>query len=623
MSSSSASSSSCDVLIIGAGPTGLGAAARLAQRGRTDWRLVDARAEAGGLAYTTVTPEGFLFDTGGHVIFSHYQFFDDLLDAAAGSSGPDRWNTRRRVSHVLCCGTWVPYPFQNNLSFLPLATQERCLLGAIDAGVRAATATAPPRNFDEWILRVMGEGIAEVFMRPYNFKVWAVPPSEMQCGWLGERVATVDAKRLVSDCLHKRAAEVAWGPNAEFRFPARGGTGQIWKDVARKCCGGRAGLDKMAFRTKVVSVDVGQKEVTVEEERGGKSIRRTIKYNRLISTMPLDLLLGMCDKETQRHTIDTWFARERVPPLSGTANATDAAATDATAAAPRPPRVPTTRSGLFHSSSHIVGLGIRGTHNHGDKCWQYFPDDNCPFYRSTVFTNYSRHHAPADDVVLPTIVCGDLTVPSPPPPSPPSAPSSGRAGPYWSLMLEVSESFPHKPVDTSLVNLSGGSGGGGGGSSGGGGGGGGGGGDGGSGSVANSLPLRLPRVVVETIRGAVRTGLIRAEDEIVSIHYEGHAYGYPTPSLGRDAALASALPYLRERDVWSRGRFGAWKYEVANQDHSCMQGVEAVDNMLDGAEELTVHKPAVVNAKGGKNMTLRFVLPGADGGERPQKKARQ
>ena len=43
----------------------------------------------------------------------------------------------------------------------------------------------PPKNFDEWILRVMGKGIADIFMRPYNFKVWAVPTTFMQCRWLG------------------------------------------------------------------------------------------------------------------------------------------------------------------------------------------------------------------------------------------------------------------------------------------------------------------------------------------------------------------------------------------------------------------------------------------------------
>lgn len=55
--------------------------------------------EAGGLACTDVTPEGFLFDMGGHVIFSHYQYFDELLDTAMGS-GPEAWNTLERVSYV-------------------------------------------------------------------------------------------------------------------------------------------------------------------------------------------------------------------------------------------------------------------------------------------------------------------------------------------------------------------------------------------------------------------------------------------------------------------------------------------------------------------------------------------
>ena len=54
--------------------------------------------EAGGLACTDVTPEGFLFDMGGHVIFSHYQYFDELLDKAVGS-GDDFWNTLQRVRY--------------------------------------------------------------------------------------------------------------------------------------------------------------------------------------------------------------------------------------------------------------------------------------------------------------------------------------------------------------------------------------------------------------------------------------------------------------------------------------------------------------------------------------------
>jgi len=58
-----------------------------------------------------------------------------------------------------------------------------------------------------------------------------------------------------------------------------------------------------------------------------------------------------------------------------------------------------------------------------------------------------------------------------------------------------------------------------------------------------------------------------------------------------------ALPALEAYDVWSRGRFGAWKYEVSNQDHSFAQGVEAVEHWLLGAREMTLHEPETVNAR--------------------------
>ena len=49
--------------------------------------------------------------------------------------------------------------------------QIKCLVGVADAKVANAVAQAKPKDFDEWILRVMGSGIADLFMRPYNFKV--------------------------------------------------------------------------------------------------------------------------------------------------------------------------------------------------------------------------------------------------------------------------------------------------------------------------------------------------------------------------------------------------------------------------------------------------------------------
>jgi protoporphyrinogen oxidase len=73
-------------------------------------------------------------------------------------------------------------------------------------------------------------------------------------------------------------------------------------------------------------------------------------------------------------------------------------------------------SKLLYSSVHVVGIGLRGQppEELRTKCWMYFPEDDCPFYRVTVFSNYSPYNTPAP-------------------------------GETWSVMAEVSES-EHKPV---------------------------------------------------------------------------------------------------------------------------------------------------------------------------------
>jgi protoporphyrinogen oxidase len=62
---------------------------------------------------------------------------------------------------------------------LPKEEQVKCIDGMIDAALVARTATEKPKNFDEWIVRMMGTGIADLFMRPYNYKVWAVPTTKV------------------------------------------------------------------------------------------------------------------------------------------------------------------------------------------------------------------------------------------------------------------------------------------------------------------------------------------------------------------------------------------------------------------------------------------------------------
>ena len=72
------------IVVVGAGPTGMGAACRLAERGHDDWDVYEATDHVGGLASSVTDDKGFIWDHGGHVTFSHYPYVDELVSQALG-----------------------------------------------------------------------------------------------------------------------------------------------------------------------------------------------------------------------------------------------------------------------------------------------------------------------------------------------------------------------------------------------------------------------------------------------------------------------------------------------------------------------------------------------------------
>lgn len=110
-------------------------------------------------------------------------------------------------------------------------------------------------------------------------------------------------------------------------------------------------------------------------------------------------------------------------------------------------------------------------------------------------------------------------------------------------------------------------------------------------------PVDSTALLTDSIRGLVATEMLRPTDEIVSTYHRRFDHGYPTPTLERESVLRVLLPKLQEKGIYSRGRFGSWRYEVGNQDHSFMLGVEAADNIVNGAPELTLNYPDFVNGR--------------------------
>jgi UDP-galactopyranose mutase len=106
-------------------------------------------------------------------------------------------------------------------------------------------------------------------------------------------------------------------------------------------------------------------------------------------------------------------------------------------------------------------------------------------------------------------------------------------------------------------------------------------------SFSRHKPEDPATIVQRVIDGLVSVGLMeeRDRDLIVSTWHHAPSMTYPVPTLARDEALGTVQPWLREQGISSRGRFGAWLYEVGNMDHSFMQGVDAVNHALSGEPE--------------------------------------
>lgn len=446
-------------LILGAGPTGLGAAHRLKGLGVKNFLVAEKLAHAGGLATSYVDDKGFTWDIGGHVQFSHYAYFDQVMDEALGVDG---WNHHQRESWVWIKNRFVPYPFQNNIHRLPKSDQDRILADLENPGRNQKQELA---NFRDWLAQSFGESLCQLFMYPYNFKVWAFDPAKMNYKWIGERVATVDVARIKENIKLNRD-DVSWGPNSTFRFPKSGGTGAIWRSVAQQI-----GAEHFLYEEKLVGIDANLKVATFASGL-------EISYECLLSTLPLDKLY---------------------PTI---ANAPTLSSLSAHA------------QKMVYSTTNIVGVGIEGTppSELKTKCWMYFPESNSPFYRVTVFSNYAQANVPAN-------------------------------GSFYSLMTEVSESCD-KPVNQETL-------------------------------------------VDEVLQGLKACKLMSENAKVASIWSFRAPHGYPTPFLERDQLLKDLIPPLQEFQIYSRGRFGGWKYEVSNQDHSFMQGVEWANLMVNHEPEST------------------------------------
>ena len=263
------SAESYPVVVLGAGLTGLSAAYHLGAPSL----VIEREREVGGLARTH-TEEGFTFDCTGHLLHLREARVVALVDALL----PRAFARHERRALVFSKGVFTPYPFQANLHGLPLEVVKECVAGFVEAEIRRAAEGEPDLGtigFSEWAERIFGEGIARHFLLPYNAKLWRADLDDIECGWVSWSIPRPTLREILDGAFGATVRGLGYNPT--FLYPRRGGISVLPEALALRG-------PEVRLSETVVAVDATARAVHL-------AAGRVVRYEKLVSTIPLDRLL--------------------------------------------------------------------------------------------------------------------------------------------------------------------------------------------------------------------------------------------------------------------------------------------------------------------------------------------
>jgi len=262
------------VAILGAGISGLVAARRLRELG-VEVDILEAGTRAGGLCASD-TVDGYVMDhSGGHIVFSKSK---QAMDYYHSLFEDEPMVKTDRHTRILYKGRYIPYPFENGIGELSLEDRLTCLKGTLDAALARSDGAPKPSNFQDWIQWYIGWGIGELFMEPYNQKIWEISDlSRMGISWVDGRIPEAPIGDIVRAALGE--ATVGYAHQAVFWYPLKGGFQAITDRIAQHV------KDDIQLGTPVTDISRTDGRLRVNGDA----------YDAVMSTIPMPLLAGMVE----------------------------------------------------------------------------------------------------------------------------------------------------------------------------------------------------------------------------------------------------------------------------------------------------------------------------------------
>ena len=303
-------------LIIGGGISGLTLANYI-----TDYLIVEKDSSLGGYARTHYVDD-YIWDYAGH--FFHFKT-DEFKSMFINSMDKNDYIIKNKNTYIYFEDKLIDYPFQMNIHELSKDKFIDCLYDLFNKQEKEVYT-----NFLDMLYGKFGISITEMFLKPYNEKLYATDLTKLDKDAMGRFFPYANISEIINNM--KNHSNTSY--NNTFMYPKKGA--QV---IVNKLCE-KVDMNKVMLNTSVTSIDLNKKEVTL-------STKEVISYNNLINTIPFNKFLSLLNIQEY-----TSFSNN-----------------------------------LSYNKVLVFNLGFdkKSTYNNTD--WIYFPDKNINFYRAGFYDN--------------------------------------------------------------------------------------------------------------------------------------------------------------------------------------------------------------------------------------------
>lgn len=304
-------------LIIGAGISGL----TFASYCKENYLIIEKDSEVGGYCKTHYNKD-YVWDYAGH--FFHFKT-DEFKKKFIDSLDKNDFVTQDKKTFIYFDDKLIDFPFQTHIHELSKDKFIDCLYDLFNKEEKENYD-----NFLDMLYGKFGKSITEMFLKPYNEKLYAVDLTKLDKDAMGRFFPYADIKAIINNMKQNKVNSY----NNTFMYPKKGA--QVIIDVLMK----DVDENKILLNSVIQSINLEEKKVILTDGT-------EIYYEYLINSMPFDRFLKLTNN---KEYID--FSNE-----------------------------------LTYNKVLVFNLGFNKKSKYNDHHWLYFPDKNINFYRVGFYDN--------------------------------------------------------------------------------------------------------------------------------------------------------------------------------------------------------------------------------------------